>query len=153
MGDFGFLLGKNTIHHRKLKERMVGCDDWSTFDTGYEAWEMLGGSASVDRVFGLVDGLPLEGVSVRSFDKENEEWTTYWMDIWNPALREQVRGRFEAGVGTFYGTESVGDVSYRVRFLWKDITQHTARWEQALQDPETGACETNWIMDFHDGPE
>lgn len=109
---------------------------------------MLGGLANMGRTFGEVDGEPFDGVSVRTLDPKTGEWTIYWMDIWNTTLREQVRGRFEGGVGTFYGIEEHKGVEYRMRFLWKEITATTARWEQAYQDPGTGEWETNWIMEF-----
>jgi len=153
MNDFRFLSGKRTIRHQRLKERMVGSDEWITFDTKYEAWDMLDGAASIDRVIGEVDGRPFEGVSVRTYDEESDTWTIYWMDIWNSNLIEQVRGQFESGIGTFYGTEVYRGVTYRIRFLWKDITDMSARWEQAYQDPKTGDWETNWIMDFYESDE
>ena len=153
MNDFSFLSGKRIIRHRRLKESMVGSDEWVTFDTKYESWNMLDGAASIDRVFGEVDGKPFEGVSVRTYDEESDTWKIYWMDIWNSNLQEQVRGRFESGIGTFYGTEMFRGVSYRMRFLWKDITDTSASWEQAYQDPETGDWETNWIMDFYESVE
>jgi hypothetical protein len=148
MTDFDFLPGKRLIRHRRLKECMAGSDEWTAFETGYEAWHLLGGAASIDRVFGELDGQRLEGASVRTYDAKSEMWTIYWMDTWNTNLREQVRGRFEAGVGTFYGTEVYRGVTYRMRFLWKEMTDTSARWEQAYQHPETGAWETNWTMDF-----
>ena len=132
---------------------MVGSNEWDTFETNYEALNMLDGAASVDRVFGNVDGKPFEGVSVRTYNTEADEWTIYWMDNADPKLREQVRGRFESGVGTFFGTEVHQGVSYLVRFLWKDTTETTARWEQAFRNPSTGEWETNWIMDFYETQE
>ena len=149
MKDFDFLRGMRVIHHQRLNESMVGSDEWTEFETNYEAWTMLDGAASVDRVFGEIDGKPFEGVSVRTYDTESDTWTIYWMDVWNSNLREQVKGRFESGVGTFYGTETYRGVTYRMRFLWKDISDASARWEQAYQHPETGDWETNWIMDFY----
>lgn len=148
MSDFAFLAGKWTIRHHRLEESMAGCDQWTTFETRYEGWNLLDGAASVDRVHGDLDGKPFEGASVRTLDRETGEWTIYWMDVWNTALRLQVRGRFEDGVGTFYGKESYRGVDYRMRFLWKDITATSARWEQAYQHPESGVWETNWIMEF-----
>lgn len=147
-GDFDFLTGRWTIRHRRLEEVMAASDRWTTFDTDYEAWVLLDGAASFDRLTGRLDGKPFEGVSVRSFDRDTGEWTIYWMDGWNTRLREQVRGRFADGVGTFYGTETHRGVTYRMRFLWKEISAESARWEQAYQDPESGEWETNWIMDF-----
>lgn len=146
--DFDFLDGEWTILHHRLKERMVGSDEWDTFETRYEAWQLLGGAASVDKLFGLVDGTTFEGVSVRTYDSESDEWFIYWMDDRNTNLREQARGRFEDGVGTFYGIESYRGVSYKMRFLWKDISERTARWEQAYQHVKSGDWETNWIMEF-----
>ena len=148
MKDFDFLRGMQIIRHQRLKESMVGSDEWITFETEYEAWVMLDGAASIDKVFGEVDGKSFEGVSVRTYDKDSDTWTIYWMDVWNSKLREQVKGRFESGIGTFYGTETHQGVTYRMRFLWKDITDTSARWEQAYQHPETGDWETNWVMDF-----
>jgi hypothetical protein len=101
-------------------------------------------------VFGTIDGDDFEGVSVRTFDRESGEWTIYWIDTGDATLREQVRGRFEDGVGTFYGTELYRGTSYRMRFLWKDIEPTSAHWEQAYQDPHTGEWETNWIMEFRE---
>ena len=149
MSDFSFLRNMRVIHHRRLKESMAGSDEWTTFQTEYEAWDMLDGAASIDKVSGQIDGKPFEGVSVRTFDKDSNTWTIYWMDIWNTSLREQVKGQFDSDVGTFYGTEEYRGVTYRMRFLWKDITDTSARWEQAYQHPETGDWETNWIMDFY----
>ena len=148
MNDFAFLRDMRIIHHRRLEECMAGSDVWITFETGYEAWDLLGGAASIDRVCGEIDGQPFEGASVRTYDKDSDTWTIYWMDVWNSNLREQVKGRLESGVGTFFGTEVYEGVTYRMRFLWKDITDSSARWEQAYQHPETGDWETNWIMDF-----
>ena len=148
MNDFSFLIGRWMIRHHRLKESMVNSDEWRTFDTEYEGWPLMHGAGSVDRVFGQVNGDDFEGVSVRTYNKESDEWTIFWMDTSNTTLREQVRGRFENGVGTFYGSEDYQGTSYRMRFLWKDMTNASARWEQAYQDPDTGEWETNWIMEF-----
>ena len=148
MGDFDFLSGKWTIRHRRLDKCMVGCDQWTTFETDYEAWQLLAGLANADRVFGHFNNKPFEGASVRTYDPVLKEWTIYWMDIWNTDLRAQARGRFDDGVGTFYGKEVYQGTTYRMRFLWRDITPASACWEQAYQDPVSGAWETNWIMEF-----
>ena len=59
-----------------------------------------------------------------------------------------MRGRFEDGVGTFYGEDVFEGRPIRVRFLWSDITPVSARWAQAFSPDGGETWETNWIMDF-----
>ena len=37
--DFDFLEGRWKVHHRRLKERLVGCTEWEEFADGGETWE------------------------------------------------------------------------------------------------------------------
>lgn len=127
---------------------MAGCDEWITFETSYEAWQLLTGLANADRLTGELDGKPFEGASVRTYDPVLREWTIYWTDIWNTDLRAQARGSFKDGVGTFYGKEVYRSKTYRMRFVWKDISDSFACWEQAYQHPDNAEWETNWIMEF-----
>jgi hypothetical protein len=58
-----------------------------------------------------------------------------------------VRGGFENGIGVFYGRDIHEGRDIHVRFIWSDISQAHARWEQAFSlDGET--WEVNWIMHF-----
>lgn len=58
MEDFQFLSNMRVIRHRRLAERMAKSDEWIAFETDYEAWSLLDGAASIDRVFGNVGGEP-----------------------------------------------------------------------------------------------
>jgi hypothetical protein len=139
MNNFDFLTGKWTITHRRLENPFQPKPDWSTFETAYEAWSLLGGLASMDKVYGELKGEYFEGVSVRTYDKDKNEWTIYWMDVWNSTLREQVRGSFENGVGVFYGEEKHKGVTYPMRFLWKDISESRAAFTgSSLRTSSTG---------------
>jgi hypothetical protein len=94
------------------------------------------------------DGEPFEGNSLRLFDPKTGEWTIYWIDSRDPVPRFQVRGHFEGDVGTFYGEDDFQGRKVRLRFLWKIVSDRTARWEQAYWDEAAGDWETNWVMEF-----
>ena len=72
----------------------------------------------------------------------------HWMSKGYPHLTEQVRGRFQNGVGVFYGKETNAGRDFRMRFRWKMITEEHAFWEQAYEDPETGEWQVNWTLDL-----
>lgn len=151
--DFDFIFGEWTITHKRLAERMAGSQDWIEFTTNYDAWPILNGAANEDKAYGDVNGAYFEGRSLRTYDSKEDEWTIYWMDTSNPQLVEQVRGRFTNGEGLFYGTEPYNGRDYRLRFIWRKISDDELYWEQAFQDPSTQDWETNWIMEFNRKPD
>lgn len=148
--DFDFLLGKKwKVHNEVLEERLVGSTDWKEFEAVLvDARTIVNGLGNVDSFQAVLDGKRFEGNSIRLFDAKTNEWVIYWVDSKNPELRLQVRGKFEGGVGEFHGEEVYRGQTVRMRFLWKDISENSARWEQAYLDETTGEWETNWIMEF-----
>ncbi|GJL94966.1 MAG: hypothetical protein DHS20C05_13710 [Hyphococcus sp.] len=146
--DFTFLDGKWTVTNRKLKNRLTGSNEWAIFHLNYEHQTLLRGMTSIDRMYGEYDGIYFEGASVRTYNPKYNEWTIYWTDIDNPDLIENVRGRFDNGVGTFYGLEAYKGTRYLMRFIWRSLNAEQARWEQAFFDPVKSVWEINWIMDF-----
>src|SRR5262249_61898110 len=68
------------------------------------------------------------------------------------AFQPPVRGRFENGIGTFYGDTTVNGAPARMRFIWSRITATSARWEQAYSTDKGAKWETNWIMEFDRSP-
>ncbi len=150
MHDFDFLVGKDwRIKNRILKERLVGCEEWTESEAQLtDVRKILGGMGNIDRYVGSQGGQDFEAISVRVFNPNSHEWTIYWGDTLSYRVTEQVVGRFEAGVGDFFGTETHKGKNYRMRFRWCDIAEHSARWEQAYFDERSGTWETNWIMEF-----
>ena len=148
VSDFDFLKGRRRVLNRRLQQRLAGCDEWDEFELGYEFSSMLAGQLNVDRLFGELGGKPFEGVSVRSYDPVQDEWTIYWADCRHPRLTENVRGRFVDGVGLLYGVATCDARRVIVRFRWELRKDGRARWEQAYFDLESDQWETNWTMDF-----
>jgi hypothetical protein len=61
-------------------------------------------------------------------------------------LEPPVHGRFERGVGTFFGEDAHEGRPILVRFIWSGVTARAARWEQAFSLDRGVSWETNWVM-------
>ena len=67
-GDWDWLVGSWNVRHRKLKERLVGCGEWITFEGTCTNWPLLDGHGNVDdNVFNTPDGA-YRGVGLRALD-------------------------------------------------------------------------------------
>lgn len=146
--DFDFFFGDWRVRHSRLKRRLAGDTEWVQFGGDTTTRPILGGLGNMDdNVLELPEG-EYEAVTLRLFDPATREWSIRWIDARNPKLEEPVFGRFENGVGLFYGDDVFEGRPIRVRFTWSDITATTCRWAQAFS-PDAGATwEENWIMEF-----
>jgi len=144
--DFDFLEGSWLVHHRRLKERLAGCDEWEEFESTADAVRFFDGAGSFD-VIGL-EHLGWSGASLRLFDPVTEEWTIYWANSSTGRLEPPVTGRFVDGRGEFSGDDTHEGMPVRVRYVWSEITPSSARWEQAFSVDDGETWETNWIMEL-----
>ena len=114
--DFDFLFGSWTVEHRRLKDRLVGCDDWEEFGGTCTAYPILGGAGNVDdNVVDLPDGT-YRASSIRSFDAATGRWAIWWLDQRNPhALDVPVVGAFRDGAGEFYSNDTLNEQPITVR--------------------------------------
>jgi hypothetical protein len=148
--DFDFLQGEWRVHHRKLKDRLIGSHDWIEFDGTCSTRLLMGGFANVDdNVLDTPDGA-YRGVGLRAYDAKTGEWTIWWLDSRMPhnPLDPPVSGRFRDGVGTFYSDDWLRGKPIRVRYTWSHITPRSAEWEQAFSPDGGKTWEVNWHMDF-----
>jgi hypothetical protein len=147
--DFDFLVGNWEVRNIRLKDRLVGSDEWIEFSGRLgDSRKLLDGLAMMDQMKTELGGEYFEGASLRIFNPATELWTIYWMDTGHPEIKEQVKGGFSDGVGEFYGEELFEGKLMKLRFLWSDITASSARWEQAYFDEARDEWETNWVMEF-----
>jgi hypothetical protein len=90
-------------------------------------------------------------VALRAYDPVKDEWSIWWLDQRYPAgrLDPPMKGRFDNGVGIFYGDYVAADGRpHRTRFIWSRISPNSAHWEQADSADGGKTWDTNWIMDF-----
>jgi len=144
MNNFNFLVGSWTVANRRLRERLVGCTEWDEFESSSVAWNLLDDAAQIDQ-FTFPDGST--ALTLRLFDPKQQEWSLRWAASSDGVLLPPVIGRFdENGVGTFYGDDEHQGTPVRVRYVWSDITAHSARWEQAFSTDAGQHWEVNWTM-------
>jgi hypothetical protein len=144
--DFDFLHGSWRIDHRRLTERLAGCDEWAELSTKVECRPILGGAGNLDE--GEFPASGYHAMSLRLYDPREQTWTIYWITSLSASLDPGVTGRFADGVGEFLGHDTHGGTPVLVRYTWSGITPAAARWAQAFSADEGQTWETNWIMDF-----
>ncbi len=152
--DFDFFIGRWKVSHRRLKERLAGCQDWEHFEGRCHMRPLLGGLGNIDdNELDLPSG-PYRALSMRTFDPVKRQWAIWWVDGRRPhELEPPVVGGFADGVGEFQCDDQLRGQPIRVRFLWSDITPTSARWQQAFSADGGASWETNWVMDFERLPE
>ncbi|MGH8173667.1 MAG: hypothetical protein ACREPX_11000, partial [Rhodanobacteraceae bacterium] len=148
-GDFDFLVGSWKVKHRRLKQRLVGSNDWDEFGGTLVNQPVLGGHGNVgDNVMEFPAGT-VRGIGLRAYDPATRQWLSWWLDGRSPAnIASPVRGGFVDGVGTFIGDDDLNGRPIKTRVLWSRITPRSARWEQSCSADGGATWESNWISDF-----
>ena len=149
--DFDFLIGEWEINSKRLKERLVGDNDWIESKAHSKCWKILDGNGNMDE-FSMTtkDGRQYVGNTIRVYNPNTKEWTLYWVDNFNLDLgvTYQTQGVFKDGIGTFNGEEMYEGKKVKQKFTWKKIDENTCYWDQGYFDDTSGDWEINWIMEF-----
>lgn len=143
--DFDFFHGRWQLRNERLRQRLAGSDDWEEFASTQDCEPILGGLGNIDNFITQWDG-GFIGMSLRLFDPKTRLWSIYWASNRTGTLDPPVVGRFENGVGTFYGHDMHEGRPVRTRFIWSEITATSALWQQALSIDDGKTWETNWYM-------
>jgi hypothetical protein len=134
------------VHLRRLKVRGAGCEDWDEFAGTSFCQGLMGGLCNVDE-----NDFPdrgQQGLSFRTFDVAQGLWSIRWVSSDAGVVQAPVHGRFESGVGRFFGEDVEGGRPVKVRYVWDEIGVGSARWAQAFSYDGGETWETNWIMAF-----
>jgi hypothetical protein len=147
--DFDFFPGTWRVEHRRLRERLAGCEEWEHFGGRCTAQLTLGGQGNLDDNVIELPGGTYRAITMRAFDPKTDEWAIWWLDARNPhALDVPMKGRFAGGVGTFFASDVFAGKPIKVRFLWSDIADDGAHWSQAFSSDGGKTWEVNWEMRF-----
>jgi hypothetical protein len=146
--DFDFLRGAWRVHHRKLRRRLAGSNDWMEFAGTVVSRPILGGAGNFDDNVIFEPGCEYRALALRRYSERERRWSIWWVDARFMRLEPPVHGRIERGVGTFLGDDAHEGRPILVRFIWSGVTPHAARWEQAFSLDRGVTWETNWVMDL-----
>lgn len=148
--DFDFLIGDWRVAHRRLKQRLVGDQDWEEFSGTSSTRKILGGWGNIEDNRIDLPGGAYRAIALRSFDRQARQWAIWWLDARAPhQLDVPVIGGFANGEGAFFADDTVGGRTIKVRFLWTQTNTPTPRWDQAFSADGGQSWETNWTMRFH----
>jgi hypothetical protein len=145
--DFDFLVGEWRVHHHRLKPNS---QYWVDFEGTFGNRKLMDGGANLEEYNTDGPSGAHRAVALRSYDPKTSQWSIWWLDERTPhsELDPPVQGRFEKGVGIFYGHTTTNGKPMRVRFVWSQITGTSARWDQAYSPDAGKTWETNWTMEF-----
>lgn len=147
--DFDFVFGKWTVHHHRLKERLMDSHEWEDFEGTSQVWKTLNGQGTFDENFIDIPSGGYWANGIRAYDPKTDTWAIWWLDARNPRdLEAPVIGRFENGIGKFCNDDTLRGKPIKVCFTWSAITPTTAHWEQAFSPDGGKTWETNWVMDL-----
>ncbi len=143
--DFDFYFGCWHVRNQRLRERLVGSDEWEEFEAAQECRPIIGGFGNIDNFVTDWSG-GFVGMTLRLFNRQTNQWSIYWSSSRTGVLEPPVAGVFRNGVGVFEGDDKNHGRPVRARFTWSHITPTFARWEQALSADNGATWETNWRM-------
>jgi hypothetical protein len=146
--DFDFLIGTWKVHHRRLKERLVGCTEWEEFIGDTVDRKILNGVGNMDENILQRASGSIHAISLRLFNPQTREWSIYWSTDLTGTLDVPMIGGFQDGYGEFYSQEVFEGRHIYNRFIWSKVTANTCQWEQAFSEDGGKTWETNWVMNF-----
>lgn len=147
--DFDFFVGTWQMRHRRLKERLVGSNEWEEFDGVTHARSMIGGICNLnDSIVNRASGT-FRSLGLRAFDAKTGLWGDWYLSARDPhKIDVPGFGRFENGIGTFLSDDVHQGTPVKVRGLWTPYSSTSLQWEQAFSTDGGKTWETNWVMRY-----
>lgn len=146
--DFDFIIGSWKIHNRRLNKPLTGSNSWVEFEGTNVARKIWGGRANIDEYEADSPSGHIQGLTLRLYDANSQQWSLYWANSAKGVLDKPMIGEFKNGRGEFFDQEMFEGRSIYVRYVWSNITENSARWEQAFSPDGGKTWETNWIMEM-----
>ncbi|SFR86028.1 hypothetical protein SAMN05216570_0071 [Dyella sp. OK004] len=148
--DFDFFLGNWRVHHRRLRQWLVGSNDWEEFEGTSRCWSLLGGIVNLNESIATrADGTTSGGMGLRAYDAKTDRWADWYLSSRDPLhIDTPGIGGFAHGVGSFFSDDTNDGRPVKLRGMFSPIDANTCQWEQALSPDGGKTWETNWVMRY-----
>ena len=145
---FDFFVGKWKGRNRRLADYFSEKEEWIEFESFSRARMLWDGKGNMDEtVFHSPKG-DLVGSTIRIFDSTTRLWALFFAAAGNFKIEAPQIGRFQNGVGEFYGNEVFGGRHVFVRFKWTLTNTDSPVWEQAFSLDAGKSWKPNYIVEF-----
>jgi len=146
--DFDFEIGTWRIHLKRLLHPLTGSTTWVEFDGTTVTRPLWDGRANIEQFETTSNSAShIEGLTLRLYNPASHQWSIYWANRNDGSLGIPTIGEFKNGQGEFYDREVINGRMILVRFIWSQMTQNSAHFEQAFSDDGGKTWEVNWITD------
>jgi hypothetical protein len=148
--DFDFLEGSWKFHLKRLKQRLVGSNEWVEFDGTTVCRKVLDGRAEVEEmnVDSTDNHTHIQGLALRLYNPDSHQWSIYWVNGADGVLEPNpMVGQFSNGRGEFYNQQVYAGRAVYARFVWSGTTTNSPHFEQSFSTDGGKTWEVNWITE------
>jgi hypothetical protein len=143
--DFDWEIGKWKTSMRVRLHPLSGSNEWKELEGTSTVTPLAGGRANIVELVADGGGLHIEGVSVRLYHPDAQQWALHYANLRDGLLTTPVTGGFKDGRGEFYGPDTLNGRAIFVRFIVTQLTPESWHFEQSFSDDGGKTWETNWI--------
>jgi len=150
--DFDFVHGSWAVRNRRRRDSLdPAATEWDEFaSTGIHV-PLAGGMGNLE-TYETADfpGIGrFTGLALRLHEPATDVWRIYWSSSTAPGkLDPPLVGGFDGPRGTFLSHDVVKGTEVDVRFVWQNVDDTTATWEQAFSTDGGATWDTNWVMEM-----
>jgi hypothetical protein len=146
--DFDFELDSWKIHLKRRLKPLTGSTSWVEFDGTSVTRKLWDGKAQIEEF--ETDGTAghIEGLTLRLYNQETRQWGLYWANSKQGSLGGPPNvGEFKSGRGEFFAQDTFNGRVILIRYVWSEMTENSAHFEQSFSDDGGKTWEVNWITD------
>jgi hypothetical protein len=143
--DFDWEIGTWKTHLRRLLNPLSGSTTWVEYEGTTVVRKVWNGRANLVELVADGPAGHFEGLSLRLYNPQSRQWSLNFANANSGVMAQPTIGEFKDGRGEFYNQETLNGRAILVRFVISDITQNSAKFEQAFSDDGGKTWEVNWI--------